>query len=101
MASHLGACSPALICRNVIAEKPMVNDSSPLKREQWLVLGAALLGWMFDGLDMHLYTLVAAPFVAELIGAADPKPRFGTSYMLPVIYAGNKDAREIVTKTLA
>src|SRR5260221_194583 len=29
---------------------------------------AAWLGWTFDGLDMHLYTLVAAPFVAELLG---------------------------------
>jgi MFS family permease len=29
---------------------------------------AAWLGWMFDGLDMHLYTLVAAPFVAQLLG---------------------------------
>ena len=29
---------------------------------------AAWLGWMFDGLDMHLYTLVALPFVAELMG---------------------------------
>src|SRR3954471_14416992 len=28
---------------------------------------AAWLGWMFDGLDMHLYTLVALPFVAELL----------------------------------
>ena len=26
---------------------------------------AAWLGWMFDGLDMHLYTLVAAPFVMQ------------------------------------
>ena len=31
---------------------------------------AAWLGWMFDGLDMHLYTLVAAPFVMQLVGAA-------------------------------
>ena len=30
---------------------------------------AAWLGWLFDGLDMHLYTLVAIPFVAELLGA--------------------------------
>jgi MFS family permease len=29
---------------------------------------AAWLGWTFDGLDMHLYTLVALPFVAELLG---------------------------------
>lgn len=28
---------------------------------------AAWLGWLFDGLDMHLYTIVAAPFVAELL----------------------------------
>jgi len=29
---------------------------------------AAWLGWMFDGLDMHLYTLVAQPFVTTLMG---------------------------------
>jgi len=28
---------------------------------------AAWLGWLFDGLDMHLYTLVATPFVALLL----------------------------------
>jgi len=39
--------------------------------------------------------------MAELIAAADPKPRFGTSYRLPVIYAGNKNAREMVSKTLS
>ena len=38
--------------------------------------------------------------LAELIKAADPKPRFGVGYKLPVIYAGNKDAREIILKTL-
>jgi MFS family permease len=41
-----------------------------LSRQQWRSGIAAWLGWTFDGLDMHLYTLVAAPFVAELIGAA-------------------------------
>ncbi len=35
---------------------------------QWRSGIAAWLGWTFDGLDMHLYTLVAAPFVAELLG---------------------------------
>lgn len=38
--------------------------------------------------------------LAELIAAADPKPRFGVGYSLPVIFAGNKDARELVLKTL-
>jgi MFS family permease len=42
------------------------RDLSP---QQWKAGAAAWLGWMFDGLDMHLYTLVAAPFVAELISA--------------------------------
>ena len=36
--------------------------------QQWRSGVAAWLGWTFDGLDMHLYTLVAAPFVAELLG---------------------------------
>ncbi len=42
----------------------------PLTSQQWKSGVAAWLGWMFDGLDMHLYTLVAAPFVAQLLGAA-------------------------------
>ena len=38
--------------------------------------------------------------LAELIAAADPQPRFGTGYRLPVIYAGNRDARRVIEKTL-
>jgi len=34
---------------------------------QWKSGLAAWLGWLFDGLDMHLYTLVAMTFVAELL----------------------------------
>src|SRR6516225_7246281 len=39
-----------------------------LTRQQWKSGIAAWLGWTLDGLDMHLYTLVAAPFVALLLG---------------------------------
>ncbi|MFQ6008656.1 MAG: glutamate mutase L, partial [Candidatus Zixiibacteriota bacterium] len=39
--------------------------------------------------------------IAELISAADPRPRLGSSYKLPVIYAGNKDATKNVEDTLA
>src|ERR1700736_3812463 len=49
-----------------------------LSAQQWRSGAAAWLGWLFDGLDMYLYLLVATPFVAELLGAADPKePKFG------------------------
>lgn len=39
--------------------------------------------------------------IAELIAAADPRPRLGSGYLLPVIFAGNKDAAEAVKETLA
>jgi len=38
--------------------------------------------------------------LAEYISAADPKPRFGSGFRLPVIYGGNKDARAEVTAVL-
>jgi len=36
--------------------------------------------------------------VAELIAPAKPRPRFGSSYQLPVIFAGNKDAAPLVAE---
>jgi len=41
-----------------------------ITRAQWRSGGAAWLGWLFDGLDMHLYTLVATPLIVGLLGAA-------------------------------
>lgn len=38
--------------------------------------------------------------LAEIIAAANPRPRLGTSYHLPVIYAGNVKAQEAVEKVL-
>lgn len=38
--------------------------------------------------------------LAELIGAADPKPRLGSGYELPVVFAGNTQAREAVRDAL-
>ncbi|MCC6961855.1 MAG: glutamate mutase L [candidate division Zixibacteria bacterium] len=53
-----------------------------------------LSGGIDGGTTTHVVEL------AELIGAADPRPRLGSSYNLPVIYAGNKDARVAVEGTL-
>ncbi len=38
--------------------------------------------------------------LAEILHAANPKPRLGMSYKLPVIYAGNKEARQTIWETL-
>src|SRR5205085_2871992 len=67
-----------------LSAEPGVRPSADVTRlqdlsaQQWKSGIAAWLGWLFDGLDMHLYVLVATPFVAELLGAADTKdPRVG------------------------
>ncbi len=46
-----------------------VGGLGSVTSQQWKSGIAAWLGWTFDGLDMHLYTLVYAPFVAELLSA--------------------------------
>jgi hypothetical protein len=60
-----------------------LRDLSP---EQWKSGIAAWLGWLFDGLDMHLYTLVAAPFVAELLAVDQKDSQVG--YKSSIIQAG-------------
>ncbi|HTU26234.1 MAG TPA: MFS transporter [Pirellulales bacterium] len=58
--------------RPAAAEITRLRDLSAV---QWKSGAAAWLGWLFDGLDMHLYTLVAAPFVAELLGVPHDSAR--------------------------
>lgn len=64
-------------------ETPPAREAARLRElspQQWKSGVAAWLGWMFDGLDMHLYTLVAAPFVAELLALhTTTDPRVGHS----------------------
>ncbi len=38
--------------------------------------------------------------MAEYVAAADPRPRFGSTYRLPLVYAGNKEAQGQVKKIL-
>src|SRR5690349_16859715 len=46
---------------------------SGLARGQWMALTAALLGWMFDGLEMGLFPLVARPALRDLLNVTDDK----------------------------
>ncbi len=53
---------------------------------------------MSGGIDGGTVTHVVE--IAELIAAAEPRPRLGIGYQLPVIYAGNIKAREHIQKIL-
>jgi MFS transporter, SHS family, sialic acid transporter len=39
-------------------------------RDQWLVLSAAFLGWMFDGVEQAVFPLVARPALQDLLGVS-------------------------------
>src|ERR1035437_10901294 len=45
-------------------EATRLSEISP---QQWKSGIAAWLGWFFDGLELHLYTLVAGPLVLLLL----------------------------------
>src|SRR6185436_391040 len=55
------------------AEPREATSLRQITRTQWRSGIAAWLGWTFDGLELHLYTLVAAPFVAQLLGGLSTK----------------------------
>jgi MFS family permease len=64
-----------------------LRDLSPV---QWKSGIAAWLGWLFDGLDLHLYTIVATPFVAELlaVGQKDPSVGYYSSWIQAAFLVG-------------
>lgn len=47
---------------------PLTTASSATDRGKWFVLTAAFLGWMFDGLEMGIFPVVARPALQELLG---------------------------------
>lgn len=50
----------------------MVSTEHPsLVRGKWMALAAALLGWMFDGLEQGLFPLVARPALLDLLGPSE------------------------------
>src|SRR3954470_6528699 len=64
---------------------------SELSSQQWKSGIAAWLGWLFDGLELHLYTLVAAPFVMQLLhttDAANPAIKEKSAYIQAAFLLG-------------
>ncbi|HEV2570916.1 MAG TPA: MFS transporter [Beijerinckiaceae bacterium] len=54
------------------AQAQSQQEQQGITRLQWLVLWSAFLGWLFDSMDLNLFTLVLFPSVAELTGSRDP-----------------------------
>src|SRR5512140_180239 len=51
------------------ASKPPTPAPASLEaRGRWLVLAAAFLGWMFDGVEQGVFPLVARPALQDLLG---------------------------------
>ncbi|HTD87527.1 MAG TPA: MFS transporter [Candidatus Binatia bacterium] len=46
---------------------PVLKALAVIDQKPWLVLFAAFLGWMFDGLEMGVFPLVARPALQELL----------------------------------
>jgi MFS family permease len=79
---------------SVSREIPSPTEATRLREiisAQWKSGIAAWLGWLFDGLELHLYTLVAAPVVIQLLGvttAADPAVKEKSAYIQAAFLVG-------------
>ncbi len=62
-----------------MAGRPVAVKSSGglMGNAKWMALAAAVLGWMFDGLEMGIFPLVGRPALTEMLGGADIGPWFG------------------------
>ena len=88
----LGAGS---IVMDIIASNDGRKYHEKVKRIRELRPDMVLLsGGVDGGTKSHVVEL------AEILSAANPKPRLGNDYKLPIIYAGNKEARKEVNQTL-
>ena len=88
----LGAGS---IVMDVLASNDGRLPHQKIKRIRQLRPDMILLSGGIDG-----GTISHVVALAEVLAAANPRPRLGQNYKLPVIYAGNRDAREIIRETL-
>ncbi len=89
------ALGAGAIVMDVIASNDKRLPHQQIERIRHLRPDMILLSGGIDGgTTTHVVEL------AELISAADPKPRLGSGYNLPVIYAGNNMARDAIKETL-
>ncbi len=89
------ALGAGAIVMDVLASNDRLPPHEKIERIRKLRPDMLLLSGGTDGGTVkHVVEL------AEYVRAARPKARLGTTFRLPVIYAGNKDAREQIRKIL-
>ena len=69
--------APGLSPAITVKSPPPATRLSDLTPQQWKSGAAAWLGWLFDGLDLHLYVVVASTVVADLLGTSRTDPAVG------------------------
>lgn len=90
--AHRAALGAGAVVLDVIAVDDGRSQSEQITRITELRPDIIL---MSGGVDGGSVSYIAS--IAEIIKQANPQPRFGSTYKLPLIYAGNKDAHDIVT----
>ena len=89
------ALGAGAIVMDVIASNDKRLPHEKIERIRHLRPDMLLLSGGIDGgTTSHVVEL------AEIIAAARPQPRLGIAYELPIIFAGNKDARELIRERL-
>lgn len=89
--AHRAALGAGAVVLDVIAVDDDRSTSEQITRISELRPDIIL---MSGGVDGGSVAYIAA--IAETIVQANPQPRFGSTYKLPLIYAGNVDAQDIV-----
>jgi uncharacterized protein (TIGR01319 family) len=90
------ALGAGAIVMDVIASNDGRRPHQKIQRIRSLRPDMILLSGGVDG-----GTVTHVVELAELLAAADPKARLGAQFSLPVVYAGNRDARALVAERLA
>jgi uncharacterized protein (TIGR01319 family) len=84
----------------IVMEIFATNDKRPIHRKIQQIRNLRpdmilMAGGTDGGTISHVVNM------AELIKSADPKPRLGSMYRLPIVYAGNQNATDHIQKLLA
>ena len=90
------ALGAGAIVMDTIASNDRRRPHEQVQRIRELRPDMVLISGGTDGGDTKKVTELA-----ELIAPAKPRPRFGGEYSLPIIFAGNRDARPAIERTFA